>query len=65
VRFEAAASSESEAETKPGWVEAPARISHIATVADARSQTRLVHLTMDNPGNLPAGVQVRVRFTLD
>jgi len=39
-----------------------ATISSIAAVADARSQTRLVRLSLKNPGNLPAGVQVRVEF---
>ncbi len=43
-------------------VTAGATISSIAAVADARSQTRLVRLSLKNPGNLPAGVQVRVEF---
>lgn len=42
--------------------EVKAVISSIAAVADARSQTRLVRLSLKNPGNLPAGVQVRVEF---
>ncbi|MFM9957704.1 MAG: efflux RND transporter periplasmic adaptor subunit [Phycisphaerales bacterium] len=48
--------------SKPSSIDAPAVISHIASVADARSQTRLVRLTLKNPGDLPAGVQVRVTF---
>ena len=41
---------------------ATATITHIASVADARSQTRLVRLSLKNPGGLPAGVHVRVDF---
>ncbi len=52
------------ASTPPGAVatEATAVITSIAAVADARSQTRLVRLTLKNPGDQAAGVQVRVRF---
>jgi len=39
-----------------------ARIVHIAQVADARSNTRMVRLELPNPGNLPAGNHVLVYF---
>ncbi len=39
-----------------------ARIVHIAQVADARSNTRMVRLELPNPGNLPAGSHMLVYF---
>lgn len=38
------------------------RLSYIAAVADARSDTRLVRITIPNPEGLPAGSHVSVMF---
>lgn len=38
------------------------RIVHLASVADAASETRLVRIEVPNPSRLPAGTQVRVEF---
>ncbi len=38
------------------------RITYLAQVADAASDTRLVHIEVANPNKLPAGRIVRVRF---
>jgi multidrug efflux pump subunit AcrA (membrane-fusion protein) len=62
VRFQGAGGTGAAGGDGAKGLEAQAVISHIAAVADARSQTRLVRLTLKNPGGLPAGVQVGVEF---
>ena len=38
------------------------QVIHIASVADAASETRLVRVSVPNPDNLPAGAHVTVSF---
>lgn len=56
----------------PAWVrlgsgasagDLAATITHVALVADARSDTRLVRLSLPNPGDVPAGCAAKVYFS--